>query len=104
MNRIAQLRKEKGLNQIAFAMRFNITQYMVSAYESGKNQPSIELLIQIADYFNVSLDYLLCRSDIRRKDDSLSEYEIQCLDAFGELDNSQKRVALGLLKCMKYYE
>ena len=104
MNRIAQLRKEKGLSQIAFAMRFNITQYMVSAYESDKNQPSIELLIQIADYFNVSLDYLLCRSDIRRREEVLSESETKCLDLFGLLDNQQKRVALGILRCLKDYE
>ncbi len=78
MKRIAELRKEKGLSQISFALKLNITQYMVSAYESGRNQPSLEMIVQIADFFNVSVDYLLERTDFRNmiivdKNDNYSE-------------------------------
>lgn len=65
MKRIAQLRKEKGLSQVKFAMELNLSQYMVSAYESGRNQPSLEILVQIADYFRVSTEYLLERTDAK---------------------------------------
>ena len=51
MNRIAELRKEKHLNQIGLAMKLNISQYMVSAYETGRHQPGIDTLIQMSNIF-----------------------------------------------------
>lgn len=108
MNRIAQLRKEKHLNQTGFAMKFNITQYMVSAYESERHQPSIELLVQFADFFNVSVDYLIGRTDIRMKISSLnrndfSEDEICLLDYFNSLTEEQKQIALGTVYALRGY-
>ena len=47
MNRIAELRKEKHLNQIGLAMKLNISQYMVSAYETGRHQPGMVFLLII---------------------------------------------------------
>lgn len=44
MNRITELRKEKGMSQIALAMVLNVSQKMISAYETGKSEPSIATL------------------------------------------------------------
>ena len=65
MNRIAELRKSKHLNQIGLAMKLNISQYLVSAYETGRHQPSIELLIEMSKLFNVSVDYIIGNSDVK---------------------------------------
>ena len=47
------------------AMDLNTNQNTISRYENGEREPSISDLIKIADYFGVSLDYLVGRSDIR---------------------------------------
>lgn len=65
MNRIAELRKEKRMNQISLALKLNVSQKIISAYENGKNEPSIDLLMRMADLFNVSIDYLIGYSDSR---------------------------------------
>ena len=61
--RLKQLRKAKGLSQQRLATDLNTNQNTISRYETGERQPSIDELIRIADYFNVSVDYLLERTD-----------------------------------------
>ena len=109
MNRIAELRKEKHLNQIGLAMKLNISQYMVSAYETGRHQPSIDTLIQMSNIFCVSVDYIIGNTDIRTPvekflKDGLTSNEIELLDIFKELDNEKQQKALGILFALKYYE
>ena len=109
MNRIAELRKEKHLNQIGLAMKLNISQYMVSAYETGRHQPCIDTLIQMSNIFGVSVDYIIGNTDIRTPvekflKDGLTSNEIELLDIFKELDNEKQQKALGILFALKYYE
>lgn len=109
MNRIAELRKEKHLNQIGLAMKLNISQYMVSAYETGRHQPGIDILIQMSNIFGVSVDYIIGNTDIRTPvekflKDGLTSNEIELLDIFKELDNEKQQKALGILFALKYYE
>ncbi len=61
--KIRELRKAKGISQIKMAMDLNTNQNTISRYETGEREPSINDLIKIADYFNVSVDYLLGRTD-----------------------------------------
>ncbi len=61
--RLKQLRKRKGLSQLKVAMDLNMNQNTISRYENGEREPGIRELIQLADYFNVSLDYLVGRTD-----------------------------------------
>lgn len=61
--RLKQLRKARGISQLKLAIDLEMSQNSISRYETGKRQADYETLIKIADYFNVSLDYLLCRSD-----------------------------------------
>lgn len=53
MERLAKLRVEKGLTQTALGMKLNVTQNMVSFYESGKSQPGIDTLIDLSEIFGV---------------------------------------------------
>lgn len=63
--RIKIIREENQLSQIDFAKLFNVSNTTVSQWESGKRQPDYTALIKIADYFNVSVDYLLGRTNQR---------------------------------------
>lgn len=64
-NRLKDLREENNLTQVELAQKFNITSQTISQYERGIRTPDFTLLNSIADYFNVSVDYLLGRTDIR---------------------------------------
>ena len=57
----AGLRRDTGLSQEDFAALFHQSGSTISSYETGRNQPSFDMLIQYADYFNVTTDYLLGR-------------------------------------------
>ena len=61
--RLKEIRKSKGISQLKLAINLNTTQNTISRYENGKREPGINELIQIADYFNISIDYLLERTD-----------------------------------------
>lgn len=61
--RLKQLRKERGITQLKLAMDLNMNQNSISRYETGDHEADYETLIKIADYFNVSIDYLLERTD-----------------------------------------
>lgn len=61
--RIRELRKKKNITQLRMAMDLGLSQNSISRYETGDRQPDIAELIRIADYFNVSIDYLVGRSD-----------------------------------------
>ena len=64
--RLRELRLERNLSQQRLAMELSMTQKTNSRYENGDREPGIKELIRIADYFNVSLDYLLERSEQKR--------------------------------------
>ena len=61
--RLRQLRKARGITQLKMAIDLNMSQNTVSRYESGEREPGIPELLRIADYFNVSVDYLLERTE-----------------------------------------
>ena len=57
------LRKKRGLTQIALQMQIGIDQSLLSQYESGKRIPPTDTLIILADFYGVSIDYILKRTD-----------------------------------------
>lgn len=61
--RLKEIRKSRGITQLKLAMGLNISQNSISRYETGEREADYDTLIRIADYFNVSLDYLLERTD-----------------------------------------
>jgi len=65
LRRLKGLREEKNLNQEEVAKLLNISQRTYSYYENGRDIP-ILLLIKLADFYNVSIDYLLNRTNVRK--------------------------------------
>lgn len=61
--RLKNLRKEKKISQIRLAIDLDMNQNSISRYENGERQADYQTLIKFADYFNVSIDYLLERTD-----------------------------------------
>ena len=61
--RLHQLRRKKGITQVKIALDLHFTQNSISLFENGKRHPDYNTLILFADYFDVSIDYLLQRTD-----------------------------------------
>ena len=61
MKRLLELRQEHNLTQKQLAKILNISQRSYSHYETGSRQIPIELLIALADYYDVSIDYIVGR-------------------------------------------
>ena len=61
--RLRLLRTEKGLSQRQVAEEFGITKVGYQNYEAGRREPSLDALSALADFFNVSIDYLFGRTD-----------------------------------------
>ena len=61
--RIKELMKEQGLNQVALANKIGLKQNTISAWLLKKKEPSINSLWLLADYFDVDIDYLVGRKD-----------------------------------------
>lgn len=61
--RLKELRKKRNLSQIKLSMELNMNQNTISRYENGIRQADYQTLIIFADYFNVSIDYLLGRTN-----------------------------------------
>ena len=64
-DRLKELRKQKGVTQKQVAEFLNMTERGFRGYEMGISTPSYEKLMNLADYFSVSLDYLTGRTDIK---------------------------------------
>ena len=61
--RIKELRKSRHITQLKMALDLNMSQNTISRYENGEREPGIAELIRIANYFHVSIDYLVGRTD-----------------------------------------
>ena len=65
--RIKGLRKERKMKQQEMANQFSIKLRTYQGYEYGESYPEVAKLIAIADFFDVSLDYLVGRSEVRER-------------------------------------
>lgn len=60
-------RKLKKLSQQKVAMDLNISREALSHYETGKREPSLALLVQMSEYFNVSINYLITGEEFKKR-------------------------------------
>ena len=67
MKGLRAIRKQRNLNQLKVATDLNISRESLSHYENGKREPSLELLVQMSDYFNVSIHYLITGKEFEKK-------------------------------------
>ncbi len=101
-NNLKQIRTSKDLLQTKVAMDLNITQETVSSYETGRVFPSSDMLIKLADYYNTSIDYLLCRTkyDIPINDikpNNISDSDFILLNKINKLSPNYKSKVEGYI-------
>lgn len=101
--RISELRKQAGMSQFQLASILDIATSTLGMYETGKREPSLKVMNRIANYFNVTTDYLLGRPE--KKDNEIVDYTAleQALDnarSFdGEpMDDHDREILRGILK------
>lgn len=73
--RISELRKQAGMSQFQLAKVLDIATSTLGMYETGKREPSLKVMNRIANYFNVTTDYLLGRPE--KKDDDTKIADIK---------------------------
>lgn len=62
-NRLRELRKNRGYAQVSLQMQTGIDQALLSKFENGERIPPTETLFCLAEFYNVSIDYILCRTN-----------------------------------------
>lgn len=111
--RLKYLRTQKKLTQKQLAEKINVTHVSISGYESGNRSPDTDTLQRLADFFEVSTDYLLGRSDtpttpngISKEDyANLSEEQKEVLDFFLSLDDlAFKEKPADILAALEQFE
>ena len=64
---LKEIRKRKKYNQLKVAMDLSISRESLSHYENGKRSPDIQMLRQLSDYFNVSIDFIINGKEFSQK-------------------------------------
>ena len=67
MKGLKKIRQQKNLNQQRVAFDLNISRECLSYYENGKREPSLDLLVTMSKYFNVSINYLITGEEFTKK-------------------------------------
>ena len=94
MNRMKELRQERGITMKDAAQQLNLPYTTYVNYEKGTREPNSETLIQIANFYNTSIDYLLGKSDTRIDDrvlDIVNELDFDALSQAGNIRDALKK-------------
>ncbi len=83
--RLRALRMERGLSQQALATTLGLSKSSVNMYERGEREPGVETLEALADLYQVDLDYLFGKSDLRRAGAQATEDSLK-FALFGDVD------------------
>lgn len=100
--RIIEVRKSEGLNQVEFSKKIGLTKQTVSNYETGARQPGLDIILKISEVFNISTDYLLCKSDYKtfeaQSSSNTSFFTKDALNSLVPWDNKEMEF-LNILLC-----
>ena len=101
-NNLQTIRKKLGLKQTKVAMDLNITQEAIFSYETGRVFPSSDMLIKLANYYNTSIDYLLCRTKYNMpiddvKPNNISDTDFILLNKINKLSTTNKAKVEGYI-------
>lgn len=106
-SRIKQLREKRGLIQEILAAELGIIQQMLSKYEKDVTLIKVDILKKIAAYFNVTTDYLLGVSDVKRDlqrqmkmNETLDEF-YDLVEVYKELDSYDKEMIWSIIQTIK---
>ena len=100
MNKIAELRKQKGVTQTTLAKLLSVTAPNISAWENGRWQPNIADIVKMCAYFKCTSDYLL-GIDTSLKGYQPSDLPQQAANLWDDLTELQQREIVGVMRGMK---
>lgn len=90
---LKKLRQEQNLTQEELATKINSSRSNIANYENNNNMPSVEILERLSKIFNVSVDYLLAKTDLRDSEHiKLSDEDIRFMDGIKKLDENEKKI------------
>lgn len=99
--RLDNLMADKGVNKLRVATDLGVSSGLLSAWGKGTKKPSYDNIIALADYFGVSIDYLVCRSNERPAPSrTMTKREERLLTAFNDLDAEDQLIELGRIEAM----
>ncbi len=96
-----ELRNENKLSQDKIAEDLDISQPLIAKWEGHQSTPAPEMLDYIADYFNVSVDYLIGRSKFKNIEADNSELEKELFSKIKELTDEEKMTLLSVANAIK---
>lgn len=100
--RLKELRKKKGMTQIQFAEVFNISSGTIAMWETGKRKPDLETIKNIAEFFDVSVDYLIGNKQEKEPEGEtpfeLTQDEYEVLQLFRKATSKEREYATYILK------
>lgn len=100
MNRLKELRKEKGISAKDLGELFNTTDVTILRYENEKQNINAIMLKKLSEFYNVSIDYILCLTDLK-ENIQLEEEEVKLLDNYRELDTKSKTIVREQINTLK---
>ena len=98
MNRLRFLRTQKGESLEKIAKYLNVTIQTISNYETEKRDMNPDTIIKLAEYFEVTTDYLLCKSDIRNPEKKSQTTSTEIQSYYNELNDLGKQKAIENVK------
>ncbi len=97
--RLKYLRKIKGITQVELSKHLGYGYTAISNYENAKHQPDYDTLMKIAEYFGVSVDFLVGYDDFMERTDCILE-EIKLLKKYRKLSLEEKQIVLQLIEML----
>lgn len=97
-DRLKELREEYQMTQEQLGKLLSVSKQAIYSYEKDENEPTFDALIKIGDIFNVSLDYLLCRTKQRENLQIEGELIVKTLN-----NRNKKRLILDMCKSLENY-
>lgn len=104
MSRMKEIRQAKGVSQVQVARAIKVSRQSYNFYESGKRDPNTETLKLIADYFGVTVDYLLGNdipAPLPQEVAQAAELRKRLNDLFGKMSPEQQQLLISLAENMK---
>ncbi|MFA5637507.1 MAG: helix-turn-helix transcriptional regulator [Anaerovoracaceae bacterium] len=100
--RLKLLRSRENITQEALAGKVNVTRESITSYETGKATPPLEVLLELADYYKVSLDYLTGRSPYPNQayESLLKENDITLFNDLYSLSEKDRERAMSVIKIL----
>lgn len=97
--KLKELRKQQNLTQVQVSQYLNTTHQTYNNYENGKYEPSIDMLIKLADLYNTSIDFIVGRDRVNDVG-YLNNTQIECVKMIKQLTETNLIKVMGYLSAM----